>query len=200
MLNKKNKKGEKSVYTSVYTKNMNKKAGLTDLFLFIIITVILIFISGIFIYIGLLTHDALHENMDDINLSSNVSEAIDNSFDELNTAYSTLYWVAILIIIAMILSIFIGNYLVTTRPIYFIPYIFIVIIAIVGSVGMSLAYSEVVENSPIELQDIFGNFIGSTIIIQYLPLWVAILGIGGGIVMFVRMGSGMTEQGYAQYG
>jgi hypothetical protein len=190
---------KKSVYRGVYNKKkMGKKGGLTDLFLVMIFAIILVFVSGIFIYIGITTEDSLHENMGDINLPSgqNVTEVIDNSFNELNNSLSALYWIAIFLIVAMMLSVFVGNYLVTTKPVFFLPYIFIVIIAIIVSVGISIGYSQVVDKSPADLQEIFGKFIGSEIILQYLPIWIAVLGIGGGVIMFVRMGSGQEQPMY----
>lgn len=172
----------------------NKKGGLTDIFLFMIITIILIFVSGIFIYIGITTENALHENMDDMDLSSNVSEVIDNSFDSLNTAYATLYWSSILIIVGMIISIFIGSYMVTTKPVFFIPYLFIVIVAIIISAGISNAYMEVIGTP--ELASVFNGFVGANFILAYFPLWITIIGLGGGLIMFTQMGKRQEIGGY----
>ena len=43
---------------------MNKKGGLTDLFIFIIIGFVIVVMSGIFIYLGDTTNSKLHEVMD----------------------------------------------------------------------------------------------------------------------------------------
>jgi hypothetical protein len=87
----------------------------------------------------------------------------------------------------MVISIFIGSYLVTTKPIFFIPYIFIVIIAVIVSVGISNAY-EMVINDP-TMAETFAGFVGANFIMLKLPIWIAVIGIVGGIIMFVRMGS-----------
>ena len=97
-------------------------------------------------------------------------------------------------IVGMMIAIFMGSYLVTTRPIYFVPYIFIVIIAILVSTGISNAYQTIAQTP--ELASTFAGFVGSNFIMYYLPLWMAVIGFVGGIIMFVRMKS----QEVSQYG
>lgn len=180
------------VYTGYMDKRkrMNSKGGLTDIFLFLIFTIIIVFVSGIMIYIGIISQEALHENLDDMPLNSNVSEVIDNSFDEVNLSYSMLYWISLLIIIGMVMSIFIGNYLVETHPVFFIPYIFVMIIAIVVSVAITIAYNDFlnkITEYP-QLSEVFAGFVGANFIIAWLPLWVTGIGFVGGVIMFTRLG------------
>jgi len=167
----------------------NKRGALTDLFLFIIIAIIILFISGIFIYMGNRVKNQLDEDIGDMQTPSGeyYNETIDDTFGDVNVAYQSLYWVSIFIIVAMIISIFIGNHLITTRPIFFVPYIFITIIAIIVSVGISNVYQRVVENPT--LASTFSGFIGSNYIMYYLPIWVTVIGFVGGIIMFVKMKS-----------
>jgi hypothetical protein len=87
----------------------------------------------------------------------------------------------------MVLSIFMGSYLVTTKPIFFIPYIFIVIIAVIVAVGLSNAYEQVIQDPT--LASTFAGFVGANFIMAQLPIWITIIGFVGGIIMFVRMGS-----------
>lgn len=167
----------------------NKRGQFTDLFLFLIVSVIIIFVSGLFIYMGIKTQDQLDESMKDMKTSGgvNYTEITGATFGDVNIAYSSLYWISILLIVGMIFSIFFGSYLVTTRPIYFVPYIFIIIIAIIVSVGISNAYQEVVAQP--DLAPTFAGFVGSNFIMFNLPVWIVIIGFTGGIIMFVRMKS-----------
>ena len=167
---------------------MNKKGGFTDLFLFMIVGFIILLFSGVFIYIGLTVTSELHSKMDgmDIGGDKNVTKVIDETMGKTNQSYNSLYWISILLIIGMMLSIFIGSYLVTTKPIFFIPYIFVTIIAIIVSVGISNAYEELISNPT--LASTFIKFTGSNFIMLKLPMWIAIIGITGGIIMFARMG------------
>jgi len=171
---------------------MNKRGGFTDLFLLMIFSFIIVLISVIFVYIGIRAEDQLQESMGDMDLhdtvGNNASQVISNTMGVVNTSYGALHWITVLLIGGMIISIFIGSYLVTTKPIFFVPYIFIVIIAIVVSVPMSNAYETLMEEPT--LAGTFTGFLGANWIMLSLPIWITIIGITGGIIMFSRMGKG----------
>ena len=88
-----------------------------------------------------------------------------------------------------------GSYLLTTKPIFFIPYIFVVIIAIIVSVPLANSY-ETLMNDP-TLASTFAGFTGSNWIMLNLPIWITIIGITGGIIMFSRLGK--NEVNYNAY-
>lgn len=166
----------------------NKKGGMTDLFIFMIVIIIILFVSGIFIYFGVTAYSEVREKLGGKMMgTANSTEVIDNTMGTLSNTYKALYWISILLIVGMIISIFIGSYLVTTKPVFFIPYAFIVIIAVIVSVGLSNAYEKIIQD-PL-LASTFAGFVGSNFIMLRLPMWIAIIGIVGGIIMFVRMGS-----------
>jgi len=166
----------------------NKNGGMTDLFIFIIFGFAILLISGIFIYFGTTVTSEVHEKMDTMKFGdTNTTQVINQTIGKVNNAYQSLYWISIFLIIGMVLSIFIGSYLVTTKPIFFIPYFFITIIAIIVSVGISNAYELIIADKT--LSSAFEGFVGSNFIMLHLPTWIAIIGVVGGIIMFVRMGS-----------
>jgi len=119
-------------------------------------------------------------------VGNNASQVITNTMGVLNTTYGSLHWITVFLIGGMILSIFIGSYLVTTKPIFFIPYLFIVIIAIVVSVPMSNTYETLMSDAT--LSGTFIGFTGANWIMLNLPIWITIIGITGAIIMFSRMG------------
>lgn len=171
---------------------MNKKAGMTDLFIFMIVAFVIVFICGIFIYLGGKVMTEVHDKMDDMQFGDlNTTEVIDDTLGKVNQAYQGLYWISWFLIVGMVISIFIGSYLVTTKPVFFIPYIFIVIIAVIVSVGISNAYEQVTADPT--LAGTFAGFTGANFIMSQLPIWIAVIGIAGGIIMFVRMGSKANE-------
>ena len=173
---------------------MNKKGGFSDLFILIIVSFIIVVISGIFIYLGITTQSKLHEVMDPMaTATSNTTAIIDDSFGAVNTALSSLYWISVLLMVGMIISIFIGSYLVTTRPIFFVPYIFVSIIAIIVAVAVSNAYETLATNAT--LGSTYAGFIGANFILSHLPIWVCLIAFIGAIIMFSRMGSN-ENQGY----
>lgn len=170
----------------------HKKGGMSDLFIFMIVAMIIVFISGVFIYFGGIVTTEVHSKLDDkIFGVANTSQVIDQTIGKVNQAYQGLYWISVFLIVGMVLSIFIGSYLVTTRPIFFIPYIFIVIIAVIVSAGLSNAYEQVIQDPT--LADTFAGFVGANYILLQLPIWISVIGVVGGIIMFVRMGSKENE-------
>jgi hypothetical protein len=167
---------------------MNKKGGMSDLFIFMIFSFAILLICGIFIYMGGNITSQVHEKMDTMQFGdANTTQVIDQTLGKVNQAYQSLYWISIFLMVGMVLSIFIGSYLVTTKPIFFIPYLFIVIIAIIIAVGLSNAYETVIADPT--LASTFAGFVGANFIMLQLPIWISIIGIVGGIIMFVRMGS-----------
>jgi hypothetical protein len=181
---------------------MNKKGGMTDLFIFMILAFAIIFICAIFIYLGGRATDQIHETMDGMDGiagEGNVTEIIDDTFGAVNRSYQALYWISWFLIVGMVISIFIGSYLVTTKPIFFVPYAFITIIAVVISAGISNAYETVIADPT--LASTFAGFTGANFIMLQLPIWISVIGIVGGIIMFVRMGSKENElYGGSPYG
>lgn len=176
-----------------------KKGGMTDLFIFMIVAIVIVFICGIFIYLGGQTLTKVHETMDGMTFGdANTTQVVDATFGKVNQAYQSLYWISVMLIVGMIISIFIGSYLVTTKPIFFIPYIFIVIIAVIVAVGLSNAYETVIADPT--LASTFAGFVGANYIMLQLPIWIAVIGITGGIIMFVRMGSKDQYGGGSIYG
>jgi flagellar biosynthesis protein FliQ len=165
-----------------------KNGGMADLFLFMIFAVIIIFISVVFLYFSGKVNTEVHAKMDSMTFGdANTTEIINDSLGKVNSAYQSLYWISIFLIVGMVISIFIGSYLVTTKPIFFIPYIFVVLIAVIISAGISNAYETVMQDPT--LASTFAGFTGANFIMLKLPLWIAVIGITGGIIMFVRMGS-----------
>ncbi len=168
---------------------MNKRGGLTDVFLFIIITFTMLFISGVMIFIATTTNDKLHEALDNnpaVNKNVNASLVIEQTFGEVPNAYTVMYWSSLVIIVGMVISIFIGNFLVQTKPVFIIPYFFIVVIAIIVSVPMSNTYEQIISTP--ELASAFSGFIGANFIMFFLPIWVTMIGFIGAIILFTNMG------------
>jgi len=175
--------------------------GMTDIFLFMIIALVIVFTCGIFIYFGGITLAEVHEKMDSMDVggsNQNVTDVINDTLGKVNEAYQSLYWISVMLIIGMIISIFIGSYLVTTKPIFFVPYAFITVIAVIISTGISNAYETVIADPT--LAGTFAGFVGANFIMLQLPIWIAVIGIVGGIIMFVRMGSRDAYGGGSIYG
>jgi len=167
---------------------MNKLGGFTDMFLLIIVSFVIVVFAGIFIYFGGEVQEKVTEEFADMeNLNTNTTQLIEETIGEANQSYQALHWISIFLIFGMIISIFIGSYLVTTKPIFLLPYIIILIVAVIVAVGMSNAYETIIANPT--LSDTFSGFAGSNWILLNLPFLIAGVGLVGGIIMFSRIGS-----------
>lgn len=176
-------------------KLFDKRGGTTDIFIFIIFSFVILLISGIFIYLGARVNTEVHKNLDGMTAGDkNVSKIIDDSLGKVSNAYSNLYWISVFLMVGMVLGIFVGSYMVTTKPIFFVPYVFILIIAVIVSVVISNAYETIIQTP--DLASTFAGFIGANFIMSKLPIWVTVIGFVGAIIMFSRMGS---QQGGGQY-
>ena len=175
----------------------NKRASFIDLFVFMIFAFVLVVVIGMLLYVFGVAEDGLHETMDDMTFGdANTTQIINESVGATNISFQALYWLSVLIIFGMILGIFIGSYMVTTKPVFFIPYLFIWIIAIIVSVPLSNAY-ETLSADP-NLASTYANFVGSNFILNNLPMIIAIVGIVGAVIMFTRMGRKEEYGGFYQ--
>ena len=93
------------------------------------------------------------------------------------------YIIAFLIIAGGAFSILVHNFLVREHPAWFIVYILMTILAVIVSAYISNEYMALLDNEIIgsTLQEFtMGNFI-----MQYLPYWSAVIGIIGGVFLFI---------------
>ena len=164
----------------------DKGGGFMDIFVFMIVTFIVVLVFGVMIFAGFTITDKLHEELDNETTTDNVnySVIIDDSMGEVNSAYGSFYWLSLFLIFGMIIAIFMGSYMVVSKPVFFIPYIILMIIAVIVSVGISSAYETLLSGN--ELSATYQNFFGANFIILYLPLWVGVIGFIGGIIMYIR--------------
>ena len=160
-----------------------------DLFVFMIAAFILSITCALFLYLATTTLDKLHENEGAIQKvlpdSENATQIIDDTFGKVPNAYQSLKWITTVIIIAMAISILLTSFLVRITPVFFIPYIFIWIIAITVSVPLSNAYETIYE-TPM-LTATFSGFWGQTYIFLNLHIWVTVIGGLAMLIMFVNM-------------
>ncbi len=168
----------------------DKRGAFTDLFVLMIFSVVIIIVSVIMIFVVGEANTKLQEELGGKDLhdtmGNNASVVIDNTVGKTSTSFQALHWITVFLIVGMIISIFIGSYLVTTKPVFFIGYIFITIIAVVISVPISNTYETLMSDAT--LSSTFAGFTGANWIMLNLPIWITIIGIGGAIVMFSRMG------------
>lgn len=165
---------------------MNKKAGVFD---------ILPWIATVFIFaVGLIgtfysinvAKDSIMDNLDTFSHGNvNASEIAEFTIEKLEAGLEPLKWISYMIIIGSIIVLIIGNYLVRTNPLWVVPYIFVMMFAVIIAAPVSNAY-EGLMTDPV-LGSTFREFEVVGHIFLNLPMWVLLIGVLGGIVMFVNI-------------
>lgn len=176
---------------------MNRRGGFTDLFLFMIIFFIMMVALIIMIYAGTTAYTSVRQAIsdnEDAFPNQNATKVVEETLGDVPASYVVLYWGSIAIVVFMIMSIFYGSYMVTTKPIFFVPYIILVIIAVIVAIPMANAYEEVIATP--ELSATADNFTGTNFLLLNLPYIIAVIGIVGGIIMFISFKLSQNEPQY----
>lgn len=159
---------------------MNSKGGLLDLIVLMVIAFIAVMFFAGWIYANnQLTNTLL--NTDSPN--ANITQATQQTFSKVNDALGNLKWFAAAIIFGSIIAIMVSNFLIKAHPVFLIPYFLFVIISIVFSAYISNAYEDLLYSGVLSttLQEFgFVNFF-----FVNLPIWITIIGVLGGIFLFI---------------
>ena len=166
----------------------SKKGAFSDLFLWMAISFVIIIFSVVMYFIAnktldsLLGTDAIQKGLGD---DGNATQIVQDTFGQVPNSYSALKWITFVLIFGFALSILMTSFLVKTNPIFFVPYVIILIVAIIVSVPLSNTYETIYQN-PL-LASSFIGFWGASYIFLHLPIWVSVIGIFAGVLMFINV-------------
>lgn len=160
---------------------MNRNGALTDIFLLIVVGFVFTLFSVVIIFgFGLLNTQLQNiQNPPNLNLTGAAADTI----GQFSSGLLMLRAISILLIVSMMISILISNYLIKANPIFFAAHIILVIIAIIFSVYISNSYEDLMKNSI--LGSSFQGFSGANYIFLNLPVWIAVIGIASTIFLFI---------------
>lgn len=167
----------------------SKKGGFTDLFIFIIVAFVMSIMVVVMFYASTTAEQEIRNNIDVLQNAvgdgENATQILDNTFGRVPDAYQSLKWITAMLIMGMFLSILITSFLIRTRPVFFVAYALMWIIAIVIAILISNAYEEIYQD-PI-LASSFVGFWGQTYIMLNLHIWITIIGGISGMIMFINL-------------
>lgn len=169
----------------------NKKGGLLDLIVFIALGFLMVVVLVIFLFAGNTVNTALLDNVDAIEAASpsvNGTELINDTVGKVVSSYEMFKWISILLLFGFALSILISSFLVKTHPAWLYGYALIVVISIIISVYVSNAYESLLSNGL--LGSTFYQFVGANFIFLHLPIWITIVGMIAGILMYINLSWG----------
>lgn len=163
---------------------MNNKGNALSIVSWLIATVIIVFFLAGYLYF----HHALTNVLTSIPSTSpqvNLSYAVQNTIVPIDSAMNSLTWISYIMIITLAIAILIENYYIRRHPILFIVHVFIVIVSIIASIYVSNEYESLLGSNNI-LQPTLQQFTVSNAIILGLPLWVAVIGIFGLVLLVIN--------------
>jgi len=167
---------------------IGNKGALTDLFVYMAVIFIMVLFMVSMMFIANKTKAELLAKADILqgdSTSYNATTLIEKTIGGVTNAYEPLKWISVMLMIGFALSILVTSFLVRTNPVFFIPYAIIVVVAVIISAPISNTY-ETLYNNP-TLHSTFVGFFGASYIFSYLPIWIAVIGLLAGILMFVNV-------------
>jgi hypothetical protein len=160
---------------------MVNKKGFADLITFAVIGLGMVIMFAVFIYLFGAIKTALYAAPSTATV--NITRATDMSFGMIDV--TGLRSLAIIIMFSMMMTVFITNYFIRAHPIFFIPYIFAVILAVILAAYISNSYQTILQDP--FMQNLLVDFTGMNYILMYLPIWTTVIGIIGGILLFANI-------------
>ncbi len=162
---------------------MNKKGqGITQLFILIAISMVLILFFSVWIF----GFNTLTNAMEDIELPAstgiNFTDITKDTLSHVNSGMAFLRIIAVLMIFGFSLSIIITSFVDKVHPgLGFVVHLFVTAIAVVFAVQVSNAYEALLTNNV--LGETLQSFTGGTFIMLNLPVWVTVIGFIGIILL-----------------
>jgi len=112
----------------------------------------------------------------------NFTDIVEDTVVPTNAAFGNLRILSVAIIFGMILMILVSYFLIKAHPAFWIFYVLLIIAFVVVAVIISNQYETLLTGNP--LSDTLRGFTGGTFIMLYLPVWVIVIGMIGGIILF----------------
>lgn len=170
----------------------NKKAGMFDIFIAIILSITLVIALVLFTYSNTLINSKLLEQAPSLERNlpagTNVTKMINDSMDKVTLSYSQFKWISVALIFVYFLCVLLSAYLVKTHPAWFIAYIMICILATIISAYLSNAY-ETMMITPY-FATTWADFVGANYVFLYLPYWIAVISLIAGALMYINLDTG----------
>lgn len=173
-------------------KKMNKKGAVTDLFVWLIISFVIVIVLGAFYFMGNKINDKIEEKIPDIQASigenHNATQIVEDSIGAIPRSFEAFKWISVMLMVGMLLSLVLSGFLVKIHPAFFVANLFLIIIAVVVSVPLSNTYETLYLDET--LGATFTGFYGASYIWLNLPIWVIVAGFLSLIVSFISMSRG----------
>lgn len=171
----------------------NDKRGIASQIMIVIIMGIVLAMLMLFIFIGQLigpplistlqdTNGILQETMQSTN-NENLTSAAQASFQPAADSLNNFEWLSYTLIIMVFLVFIVMCFYVRTYPFLLFVWIIMIILLVVMAIYLSVVYQDLATDNT--LGGYYTSWENTDFILQNLPAIILILGIVGGIVMFI---------------
>lgn len=168
-----------------------------NIFSFIVIAfVAILFFAGLIYVMGLLNNVMIDVgNANEVNAGThpyvNMTLAAQNTFGKVNDSIQNLRMVGFVYILGLAIVIMFSNSLIKIHPIFFFAYILVVILAVIFAAPISNAYQNLLLSNIFDGE--LANHTASNFLLLRLPTFVLIMGLMGGIFLFINLIRGGGE-------
>lgn len=170
----------------------NRKGAITDLFIWLIISFVIIIVLGAFYYMGNRINDEMQDKIpmlqETLGDNHNATEIVEDSIGAIPRSFEAFKWIAVMLMVGMLLSLVMSGFLVKVHPVFFVANLFLIIICIIVSIPLSNTYETLYNDAT--LGSTFQGFFGASYIWLHLPIWVIVAGSLSLIVMSISMSRG----------
>ena len=173
-------------------KNKGKRGNYGDIFVFIIMSFVIVVFFGIMYYGFSLFDNALSTIQFDIG-DTNFTTIVDQTWGEVYDAYDQLKALSYVLIFGMILTMFINAWAIKRPPIFLIIWIITSLVAIIAGVYISNAYQLLLANQ--DFGSTLQSFSGGSYLILYMPYLAGIFSLLNGLVALIGLNHSKREEG-----
>ncbi len=170
----------------------DRRGNYADVFIFIIMSFVVVIFFGIMYYGFSLFDTALSTIQFDIG-DTNFTTIVDQTWGEVYDAYDQLKTIAYVLIFGMILTMFINAWAIRRPPIFLVIWIITSLVSIIVGVYISNTYQLLLNNQ--DFGSTLQSFSGASYLILYMPYLAGIFSLLNGLISLVGINRSKREEG-----
>ena len=170
----------------------DRRGNYADVFIFIIMSFVVVIFFGIMYYGFSLFDTALSTIQFDIG-DTNFTTIVDQTWGEVYDAYDQLKTIAYVLIFGMILTMFINAWAIRRPPIFLVIWIITSLVSVIVGVYISNTYQLLLNNQ--DFGSTLQSFSGASYLILYMPYLAGIFSLLNGLISLVGINRSKREEG-----
>ncbi|KKK80016.1 hypothetical protein LCGC14_2827720, partial [marine sediment metagenome] len=170
----------------------DKNGNYADVFVFIIMSFVVVVFFGIMYYGFTLFDTALATIQFDIG-DTNFTAIVDDTWGQVYDAYSQLKTLAYVLIFGMILTMFVSAWAVRRPPIFLVIWIITSLVSVIVGVYISNTYQLLLANQ--DFGSTLQSFSGASFLLLYMPYLAGIFSLLNGLIALMGINRSRREEG-----